>query len=68
MPRKKDYVSMSKGVHKQNLCNLQKLYAAFKENHSNVNIAGLPLKNTRVVGASQNSLLLLWREIINCTL
>ena len=59
MPRKKDYVSMSKGVHKQNLCNLQKLYAAFKEKHSNVNIAGLSLKNTRVVGARQNSVLLL---------
>ena len=59
MPRKKDYVSMSKGVHKQSLCNLQKLYAAFKEKYSNVNIAGLSLKNTRVVGARQNSVLLL---------
>ena len=35
---------MSKGVHKQNfatcksLCNLQELYTAFKEKHSNVNI------------------------------
>ena len=59
MPRKKDYVSVSKRVHKQKLCNLKKLYAAFKEKHSNVNIVGLSLKNTRVVGARQNSVLLL---------
>ena len=45
MPEKKDYVSVSKGVHRKNfatcknLCNLQKLYTAFKEKHSNVNIA-----------------------------
>ena len=37
MPEKKDYVSVSKGVHKS-LCNLQELYTAFKENHPNVNI------------------------------
>ena len=35
---KKGYVSVSKGVHKQKLCNLQKLYTAFKEKHPNVNI------------------------------
>ena len=40
----KDYVSVSKGVHKKsfltckNLCNLQELYTAFKEKHPNVNI------------------------------
>ena len=36
--RKKNYVSESKGVYKQKLCNLQELYPAFKEKHSNVNI------------------------------
>ena len=41
---KKDYVSVSKGVHKQNfatcksLCDLKEFYAAFKEKHPNVNI------------------------------
>ena len=41
---KKDYVSVSKGVHKQKLdnlqksCNLQELYTAFKEKYPNVNI------------------------------
>ena len=29
---KKDYINVSKGVHKQKLCNLQKLYTAFKKN------------------------------------
>ena len=44
MPEKKDYVSVSKGVHKQKLCNFQKscnlqeLHTAFKEKHPNVNI------------------------------
>ena len=43
MPEKKGYVSVSKGVHKQKLCNLQKsfnfeLYTAFKEKHPNVNV------------------------------
>ena len=43
MPEKKDYVSNSKGVHKQNLvacslCILQELYTAFKQKHPNVNI------------------------------
>ena len=44
MPEKKDYVGVSKGVHKQNfatcknLFNLQQLYTAFKEKHPNVNI------------------------------
>ena len=44
MPEKKDYVSVSKGVHKQNfttfksLCNLQELYTALKEKHPNVTI------------------------------
>ena len=44
MPGKKDYVSVNKRVHKQNLatcknlCNLQELYTAFKEKHANVNI------------------------------
>ena len=44
MPEKKDYVSVSKGVHKQKLgnvpkfCNLEELYTAFKEKHPNVNI------------------------------
>ena len=37
MPEKKDYVTVSKRVHKS-LCNLQELYTAFKENHPNVNI------------------------------
>ena len=38
VPEKKDYVSVSKGVHKQKFaackspCNLQELYTAFKEN------------------------------------
>ena len=35
---KKDYVSVSKGVHKQKLCNLQEFYIVFKEKHPNVNI------------------------------
>ena len=45
MPEKKDYVSVSKGVHKKkfatckSLCNVQKFYTAFKEKHPNVNIA-----------------------------
>ena len=45
MSEKKDYVSVSKGVHKQklcdfqkSLCNLRELYTAFKEKHPNVNI------------------------------
>ena len=38
MSEKKEYVSVSKGKHNQKLCNLQELYAAFKEKHSNVNI------------------------------
>ena len=44
MTEKKYYVSVSKEVHKQNLvthkspCNLQELYAAFKEKQPNVNI------------------------------
>ena len=44
MSEKKDYVSVSKGVHKQKLdnlqksCNLQELYTAFKEKYPNVNI------------------------------
>ena len=44
MLEKKDYVSVSKGVHNlkisnlQKLCNLQELYTAFKEKHPNVNI------------------------------
>ena len=44
MPEKKDYVSVSKGVHKKNfticksLCKLKKLYTAFKQKHPNVNI------------------------------
>ena len=38
MPEEKDYVSVSKGVHKQKLCNLQELYIAFKEKHPNANI------------------------------
>ena len=44
MPEKKDYVHVSKGVHKQKLCNLQslcnlkELYTSFKEKHPNVNI------------------------------
>ena len=43
----KNYVSVSKGVHKKNLatwkslCRLQELYTAFKEKHPNVNI-GFP--------------------------
>ena len=28
---KKDYVSMTKGVHKQKLCNLQEFYTTFRE-------------------------------------
>ena len=38
MTEKKDYVSVSKGVHKHKLCNLQDLYTAFKEKHPDVNI------------------------------
>ena len=44
VPEKKDYVSKSKGVHKQKLCKLQKsfslqeLYTTFKQKHPNVNI------------------------------
>ena len=45
MSEKKDNVSVSKGVHKQklcdfqkSLCDLQELYTAFKEKHLNVNI------------------------------
>ena len=44
MTEKRDYVSVSKGVHKKNfatcksLCNLQELNISFKEKHSNVNI------------------------------
>ena len=43
MLEKKDYVSVSKGVHKKtaickSLCNLQEFYTAFKEKHPNVNI------------------------------
>ena len=44
MPEKKDYLSVSKGVHKQKLGNLQslyntqELYTAFKEKHPFVNI------------------------------
>ena len=46
MPGKKIYVSVSKGAHKQklcnlkkSLCNLQELYTAFKEKHPNVDIS-----------------------------
>ena len=44
MLEKKDYVSVSKGVHKQNcatcksFCNLQELYTDFKEKQPNANI------------------------------
>ena len=38
MPEKKDYISVSKGVHNQNLCYLQELYTAFKVKHPNGNI------------------------------
>ena len=44
MLEKKDYVSVSKGVHKQNFatcksfCYLQELYTTFKEKRPNVNI------------------------------
>ena len=38
MLRKKDCVSVIKGVHKQKLCNLQEPYTNFKEKHLNVNI------------------------------
>ena len=43
MLEKKDYVSVSKGVHKQKLqlavfCNFHEFYAAFKEKHPDVNI------------------------------
>ena len=41
MPGKKDYVSISKGIHKQKrliLCNLKELYAAFKEKYPNIKI------------------------------
>ena len=38
VPEKKDYVSVSREVHKQKLGNLQELYTAFKEKHRNVNI------------------------------
>ena len=46
VPGKKIYVSVSKGVPKQklcnlkkSLCNLQELYTAFKEKHPNVDIS-----------------------------
>ena len=38
MPEKKGYVIVSKGVHNQKLCNLQKSHTAFKEKHPKVNI------------------------------
>ena len=43
MLEKKDYVNVSKGVHKQKLrpgkiFNLQEFFTAFKEKHPNVNI------------------------------
>ena len=41
MPSKKDYVSIAKGVHKQErlvLCNLREMYAAFKEKYPNVKL------------------------------
>ena len=41
MPGKKDYVSITKGVHKQKrivLCNLREMYAAFKEKYLNVKL------------------------------
>ena len=44
MPKKKDFASVSKRVHKEklcnlkSLCNLQELYTAFKEKHPNMNI------------------------------
>ena len=44
MPEKKDYVSVSKRVHNQklcnfkSLCNLQKLYTAFKKKHLKTNL------------------------------
>ena len=38
MPEKRDYGSVSKGVYKQKLCNLQELYTTLKEKHPNVNI------------------------------
>ena len=44
VPKKKDYVSLSKKCISKNLgtckslCNLQELYTAFKEKHPNVNI------------------------------
>ena len=44
MSKKREYVSVSNGVHKKNfaaykgLCNLQELYIAFKKKHRNVNI------------------------------
>ena len=44
VPKKKDFASVSKRVHKEklcnlkSLCNLQELYTAFKEKHPNMNI------------------------------
>ena len=38
MPGKKHYVSVSKGMDEQKLCNLQELYDAFKEKQPNVYI------------------------------
>ena len=41
MPGKKDYVSISKNVHKQRrllLCNLKELYSAFKQRHPGAKI------------------------------
>ena len=41
LPRKKDYVSIQKGVHKQKwlvLCNLHELFVAFKERNPDVKI------------------------------
>ena len=41
MPGKKDYLSISKGIHKQKrliLCNLKELYAAFKKKYPDIKI------------------------------
>ena len=75
MPEKKDYVSVSKGVHKKNLatckslCNLQELYTGFKEKHPNVNISSqsfLPREPNDVFWLKNDSLCLRLLRSSNC--
>ena len=55
VPEKKDYVSVSKGLHEQKLCKrlckLQKLYTAFKEKHLNVRVLKVLCLETQMVSS-----------------